>query len=108
MAPKKKTKRDSFGASSMAAVPKFLQETKNFIVHLYSLRHCKPGDAQDLPHPFLHGGTFKDFAQRIWEQPEALILDTMKLLKKVKHIDSGMTVEEFGEQFLRVKVVIRT
>ena len=103
MAPKKRQKRDSFGASTMGLVPNFLLKTQEFIATLYSFRHCKPGSEQIWPFPFLHGGTFKEIAQRAWEQPDTLILDSITLLKKVKVIDSNMTVDEFGEHFLRMK-----
>jgi hypothetical protein len=113
MAPKKKLKGKltvmapaPCGATTMDNVPNLLKGVAQFVDATYALRHKTIGDPLVMASPVLHGGTFKTIAQRAWEDPADLILKSFEMCKASGIIDESCTVDEFGEQFLRVKVCV--
>ena len=92
MAPKKKFKH---GASSAATrsdcVPGFLQATKQFVNELYETRHDSADATTKFPAPFLHGGPFKEIAQRAWQDPAKLISASKSMIEKAGICDPGLS-----------------
>ena len=105
MAPKKKFKH---GASSAATrsdcVPGFLQATKKIVNELYETRHdSADATTKTMPAPFLHGGPFKEIAQRAWQDPAKLISASKSMIEKAGICDPGLSMDEFGDLFLKIK-----
>lgn len=110
MAPKKKFKMTpsmvplAGTASSMDAVPPVMIAVNRMVDKMYELRHKAPGDDELYPHPVLHGGTFKDIAQRSWRvRPEDMLNDSHRMCIAAGLTGKDTSIDDFGARFLTVK-----
>jgi hypothetical protein len=115
MPPRKQLKRKSGAcvtassgevANSVGDLPRLMLEAKEWIENVYARRHktqetCKPEELMDPP--VCHGGTFKDIAQRAWNDgvsPQLLLGDALNLLIGAKFLPDGASIDDMGEKFM--------
>lgn len=102
MPPKKKQK---IAASNFKGVqPQTISEVsagriqlKEWVTLLYQGRHGYP---EKRKWPLLEGGSFLDVVQRCWCDEEALLSDSLTLVKRLGIVDSSTTEEDFAAKYL--------
>ena len=121
MAPKKKVKTgksvlpDSIGgsATTLSAVPQILIGCQKFIKDLYEMRHNTPEllkKGEMLPAPFLHGGTFKELAQRVWQTgySQEMLVDSYKMTLAAGLMDPDADLDAFGAKYMTIEELDNT
>ena len=101
-------------ATSMDDLPPIMKIVGELVDGMHSVRHADsatlhldglgPLAAKDgvLPWPVMHGGTFRQIAQRAWQDPEKLIEMSASVACKVGLCDTADPVE-FQQQFCKVE-----
>lgn len=102
--------------NNFEAVSKLQKDTLSIVNSIYELRHSSsknvqlepqgllvPSDAGMFAWPVCHGGTFKDIAQRAWQQPEKLLQMSATLAHGCGLLDSPDEAE-LTQQFCKVDV----
>ena len=94
--------------------PPFLRSVCAIIESMFKLRHCtsKHIHIDDMDglvlkdglyqRPVLHGGTFKEVAQRAWSNPEMLTDKSASFVHKVGLTDS-LDTAEFLQEFCKIQ-----
>lgn len=105
MPPKKKAR---VGNSNVkAAQPQALSEVasgrlqlKDWIGIVHQGRHGYPDKRK---FPLLSGGSFVEVVQRCWCDEDALVADSLSLVKKLGIMDSSSTEEDFMNKYLKMQ-----
>lgn len=75
-------------------------QLRDWITQVYGGRH---GFLEKRKWPLESGGSFLDVVQRCWCDEEALINDSLVLVKKLGIIDSGSTEEDFMNKYMKLE-----
>lgn len=121
MPPRKKAKLAASGAGTTLSVashdliPDFQKDTMSTLESIYELRHCTTADVHMeskgllapsnglMPWPVCHGGTFKEIAQRAWEDPDKLLKMSAEFANLSGFLDSPDPAE-FSQEFCKADV----
>ena len=81
------------------------KKAASLVQQLYDRRFNLPGQGEDLPWPLLHGGTFKEVAQRAWADGGSKLLESsLSFLRGVGLLDATVTLEDFTSRHLTLSV----
>ena len=103
-------------ATSYDAMTKLQKDCVSVVNSIYDLRHATPQSVYSEPQgllvptaagvfewPILWGGTFKDIAQRAFQQPEKILHMSAKLAHAVNLLDAPDEAE-FCQQYCKLDV----
>jgi hypothetical protein len=93
-------------AQSMSDLHPVNQAVLDWVNEVYVMRSNKEGlvDATKCkPWPVLHGGSFKEIAQRAWSDPGKLLGESLELLKKAGESKPDADLNFLGDNFLKQK-----
>ena len=85
---------------SMSEVASGRHQLKDWIQVAFQGRHGFP---EGRKFPLNNGGSFLDIVQRCWADEDALIADSLELVKKRGIMDSSSTENDFIEKYLKLK-----
>lgn len=75
-------------------------QLRDWIAVVHQGRHGYP---EKRKFPLNDGGSFLDVVQRCWCDEDALITDSLALVKKLGIMDSSSTEEDFMNKYLKMK-----
>ena len=104
MPPKKAAKKSagSSPSSKQPAVCSTLEQLRNTVEKIYSLRHKTVADRAEYASPILHGGTFLEIARRAWAAPEALLQQSLELVKTCGIVDDSTDLDQFAAKYMTI------
>ena len=85
---------------SMAEVASGRHQLKDWIQVAFQGRHGFP---EGRTFPLNQGGSYLDIVQRCWSDEDAIITDSLELVKKLGIMDSSSTEDDFIKKYLQLQ-----